>query len=130
MSQGTQYLFLLVSNYVITGTWYLHPRVPNDHVMLSRIGSLSVPSKATTGEKKKKKPIKSTFHLALINFSIPSLLPISVGMDSTHVEINVQSQDEMDLTDDQIQQLLLEAEGRLRGSGAQLAPDSDVASLR
>ncbi|KAJ5658051.1 uncharacterized protein N7484_001700 [Penicillium longicatenatum] len=51
-------------------------------------------------------------------------------MDSTRVEINVQSQDEMDLTDDQIQQLLLEAEGRLRGSGAQLAPDSDVASLR
>ncbi|KAJ5554520.1 hypothetical protein N7513_004479 [Penicillium frequentans] len=51
-------------------------------------------------------------------------------MTPTHVEVNAQPHDEVDLTDDQIQQLLLEAEGRLRGSDVQLTPDSDVTSLR
>lgn len=51
-------------------------------------------------------------------------------MPSTQVEVNVQPHDEVDLTDDQIQQLLLEAEGRLRGSDVQIAQDSDVTSLR
>lgn len=51
-------------------------------------------------------------------------------MAATHVEVNAQPHDEVDLTDDQIQELLLEAEGRLRGSDVQLTPDSDVASLR
>ncbi|KAJ5936465.1 Fcf2 pre-rRNA processing [Penicillium verhagenii] len=50
-------------------------------------------------------------------------------MTSTHVEANVQPQEEVDLTDDQIQQLLLEAESRLRGSDLQLVQDSDIASL-
>lgn len=52
------------------------------------------------------------------------------GMAPTHMEVKVQPQDEVDLTDDQIQQLLLEAEGRLRGSDVQVAQVSDVASLR
>jgi hypothetical protein len=51
-------------------------------------------------------------------------------MDPTHVEVNSQPQEEVDLTDDQIQQLLLEAEGRLRGSDVQLAQDLDITSLR
>ncbi|KAJ5752338.1 Fcf2 pre-rRNA processing [Penicillium odoratum] len=50
-------------------------------------------------------------------------------MDPTHVEVNSQPQEEVDLTDDQIQQLLLEAEGRLRGSDVQLAQDLDITSL-
>ncbi|GLI82035.1 dTDP-fucopyranose mutase [Penicillium ochrochloron] len=37
---------------------------------------------------------------------------------------------EEELTDDQIQQLLLEAENRLRGSDTQIAPVDDAASLR
>ncbi|KAF3403625.1 rRNA-processing protein fcf2 [Penicillium rolfsii] len=37
---------------------------------------------------------------------------------------------EEELTDDQIQQLLLEAENRLRGSDTQVAPVDDAASLR
>ncbi|KAJ5675897.1 hypothetical protein N7462_008794 [Penicillium macrosclerotiorum] len=51
-------------------------------------------------------------------------------VDTTHVESGIQPHDEADLTDDQIQQLLLEAEGRLRGSNGQLVPDLDAASLR
>ncbi|KAJ5921553.1 Fcf2 pre-rRNA processing [Penicillium verhagenii] len=51
-------------------------------------------------------------------------------MTSTHVEVNVQPQEEVDLTDDQVQQLLLEAESRLRGSDLQLVQDSDIASIR
>lgn len=51
-------------------------------------------------------------------------------VDSTHVEVNVQPQEEVDLSDDQIQQLLLEAEGRLRGSDVQVAHEFDSASLR
>jgi hypothetical protein len=43
---------------------------------------------------------------------------------------SVQSQDEADLTDDQIQQLLLEAEGRLRGPVVSTTQDLDAASLR
>ncbi|KAJ5449629.1 uncharacterized protein N7458_006078 [Penicillium daleae] len=43
---------------------------------------------------------------------------------------SVPSQEEVELTDDQIQQLLLEAENRLRGSDTQIAPADDVASLR
>jgi hypothetical protein len=43
---------------------------------------------------------------------------------------SVQSQDEVDLTDDQIQQLLLEAEGRLRGPVVSTTQDLDAASLR
>lgn len=34
------------------------------------------------------------------------------------------SQDDVDLTDEQIQQLLLEAEGRLRGSDVQISQNS------
>ncbi|KAJ5628378.1 hypothetical protein N7490_010606 [Penicillium lividum] len=50
-------------------------------------------------------------------------------MDPIHVEVNSQPQEEVDLTDDQIQQLLLEAEGRLRGSDVQLTQDLDITSL-
>ncbi|KAJ5180354.1 Fcf2 pre-rRNA processing [Penicillium capsulatum] len=50
-------------------------------------------------------------------------------VDSAQVEAVVQPQDEVDLTDDQIQQLLLEAEGRLRGPNA-LATQEDAAALR
>lgn len=39
-------------------------------------------------------------------------------------------QEEVELTDDQIQQLLLEAENRLRGSDNQVALADDVASIR
>lgn len=48
---------------------------------------------------------------------------------STIVEPTVQPQDEVDLNDEQIQQLLLEAEGRLRGSDAP-SKELDIASLR
>ncbi|KAJ5755292.1 hypothetical protein N7533_004835 [Penicillium manginii] len=44
-------------------------------------------------------------------------------------EPSVQPQDEVDLTDEQIQQLLLEAEGRLRGPDTQ-STELDIASLR
>lgn len=47
-----------------------------------------------------------------------------------HTGPSVQSQDEVDLTDDQIQQLLLEAEGRLRGPVVSTTQDLDAASLR
>lgn len=43
---------------------------------------------------------------------------------------SVQSQTEVDLTDDQIQRLLLEAESRLCDPNVQLTKDSDAASLR
>lgn len=43
---------------------------------------------------------------------------------------SVQSQSEVDLTDDQIQRLLVEAESRLRDPDVQLTKDSDAASLR
>lgn len=48
---------------------------------------------------------------------------------STTVEPTVQPQDEVDLTDKQIQDLLLEAEGRLRGPDAQ-PKELDIASIR
>ncbi|KAJ6024510.1 hypothetical protein N7540_005307 [Penicillium herquei] len=41
-------------------------------------------------------------------------------VESTHVKVNVQPQEEVDLSDDQIQKLLLEAESRLRGEDVQL----------
>jgi hypothetical protein len=44
-------------------------------------------------------------------------------------EPSVQPQDEVDLTNEQIQQLLLEAEGRLRGPDTQ-STELDIASLR
>lgn len=47
-----------------------------------------------------------------------------------HTEPSIQPQHEVDLTDDQIQQLLLEAEGRLRGSVISTTQDVDAASLR
>jgi hypothetical protein len=50
--------------------------------------------------------------------------------DSTTMGSSVPLQEEVELTDDQIQQLLLEAENRLRGSDSQLTPVDDVASLR
>lgn len=82
-------------------------------------------------QQKKKKTYKVHFSLSSFKlFNTSSLLPILVGMAATHVEVNAQPHDEVDLTDDQIQELLLEAEGRLRGSDVQLTPDSDVASLR
>ena len=40
------------------------------------------------------------------------------------------SQDDQDLSDDQIQQLLLEAESRLRGSDTQLTQNLDANSLK
>lgn len=49
--------------------------------------------------------------------------------DSTRVEATAKPQEEVDLTDDQIQQLLLEAEGRLRGSNA-LTTQDDADALR
>ena len=51
-------------------------------------------------------------------------------VDFIHTEPSVQPQHEVDLTDDQIQQLLLEAEGRLRGSVVPNTQDVDAASLR
>jgi hypothetical protein len=48
---------------------------------------------------------------------------------SNVAEPSVQPQDEVDLTDEQIQQLLLEAEGRLRGSDTQ-STELDIGSLR
>ncbi|KAJ5966046.1 hypothetical protein N7481_012760 [Penicillium waksmanii] len=48
---------------------------------------------------------------------------------SNVAEPSVQPQDEVDLTDEQIQQLLLEAEGRLRGPDTQ-STELDIASLR
>jgi hypothetical protein len=50
--------------------------------------------------------------------------------DTITMGSSVPSQEEVELTDDQIQQLLLEAENRLRGSDTQIAPADDVASLR
>jgi hypothetical protein len=50
--------------------------------------------------------------------------------DTTTMGSSVPSQEEVELTDDQIQQLLLEAENRLRGSDTQIAPVDDAASLR
>ncbi|KAJ5358547.1 uncharacterized protein N7496_010960 [Penicillium cataractarum] len=50
--------------------------------------------------------------------------------DSITMGSSVPPQDEVELTDDQIQQLLLEAENRLRGSDTQVTPVDDVASLR
>ncbi|KAJ5204053.1 uncharacterized protein N7498_004932 [Penicillium cinerascens] len=47
-----------------------------------------------------------------------------------HTGPSVQPQDEVDLTDDQIQQLLLEAEGRLRGPVVSSTGDPDASSLR
>ncbi|KAJ5166504.1 uncharacterized protein N7482_005285 [Penicillium canariense] len=49
---------------------------------------------------------------------------------TTDIEANVPPQEDVDLTDDQIQQLLLEAEARLRGSDTQIAQANDAASLR
>lgn len=49
---------------------------------------------------------------------------------STLVEPTVQPQDEVDLTDEQIQQLLLEAEGRLRGPDVQSTQELDITSMR
>ncbi|KAJ5246933.1 hypothetical protein N7468_001916 [Penicillium chermesinum] len=40
------------------------------------------------------------------------------------------SQDDLDLTENQIQQLLLEAEGRLRGSDVSISQGSEISSLR
>ncbi|KAJ5127528.1 Fcf2 pre-rRNA processing [Penicillium atrosanguineum] len=51
-------------------------------------------------------------------------------VDLVHTGPSVQPQDEVDLTDDQIQQLLLEAEGRLRGPVVSNSQDLDAASLR
>ena len=51
-------------------------------------------------------------------------------VESTYSEVKVQPQDEVDLTEDQIQQLLLEAEDRLRGSNVQLTHNPDTTSLR
>ncbi|KAJ5397278.1 hypothetical protein N7509_005391 [Penicillium cosmopolitanum] len=48
---------------------------------------------------------------------------------SNVAEPSVQPQDEVDLTDEQIQQLLLEAEGRLRGPDTQ-STELDIGSLR
>lgn len=42
----------------------------------------------------------------------------------------VQPQDEVNLTDEQIQQLLLEAEGRLRGSLVQATKGTEDAALK
>ena len=50
--------------------------------------------------------------------------------DTTTMRSSVSPQEEDELTDDQIQQLLLEAENRLRGSDTQIALADDVASLR
>ncbi|KAJ5099140.1 hypothetical protein N7532_006141 [Penicillium argentinense] len=51
-------------------------------------------------------------------------------VDSTCVDAAAQPRDEVDLTDEQIQQLLLEAEGRLRGPDVQTTKELDVAYLR
>jgi hypothetical protein len=51
-------------------------------------------------------------------------------VDLTHAGPSVQPQEEVDLTDDEIQQLLLEAEGRLRGPVVSTTQDFDAASLR
>lgn len=40
------------------------------------------------------------------------------------------AQDDLDLNEDQIQQLLLEAEGRLRGANVPAPQESEFASLR
>lgn len=50
--------------------------------------------------------------------------------EPTTTKVEAQPQEEIDLSDDQIQQLLLEAEGRLRGSDVQLAQGSDPTSFR
>ncbi|OQD78693.1 hypothetical protein PENDEC_c001G04669 [Penicillium decumbens] len=47
-----------------------------------------------------------------------------------HIGPSVQPQDEVDLTDDQIQQLLLEAEERLRGPAVSTTQDPEAAPLR
>jgi len=47
-----------------------------------------------------------------------------------HTGPSVQPQDEVDLTDDQIQQLLLEAEERLRGPAVSTTQDPEAAPLR
>jgi hypothetical protein len=51
-------------------------------------------------------------------------------VDLTHAGPSVQPQEEVDLTDEEIQQLLLEAEGRLRGPVVSTTQDFDAASLR
>lgn len=51
-------------------------------------------------------------------------------VDLTHAGPSVQPQEEVDLTDEEIQQLLLEAEGRLRGPVVSTTHDFDAASLR
>lgn len=48
----------------------------------------------------------------------------------TITKVEAQPQEEIDLSDDQIQQLLLEAEGRLRGSDVQPTQGSDPTSFR
>lgn len=50
--------------------------------------------------------------------------------DTATMGSSVPPQEEVELTDDQIQQLLLEAENRLRGSDIQITPADDVASIR
>ena len=49
---------------------------------------------------------------------------------SVHVDAGRQPQGEADLTDDQIQQLLQEAEGRLRGDDAHLIKSTNADTLR
>lgn len=61
--------------------------------------------------------------------NFPNLFTLAVMVDSAHVEAVAQPQGEVDLTDDQIQQLLLEAEGRLRGPTT-LTSQDDTAALR
>lgn len=51
-------------------------------------------------------------------------------MVTSTVVTSVQPLDEVDLTDEQIQQLLLEAEGRLRGPLVQTAQGTEGAALR
>lgn len=50
-------------------------------------------------------------------------------MSDTTVMASTPSQEEVDLSDDQIQQLLLEAESRLRGTTTQITP-VDISSIK
>lgn len=97
----------------------MHSEVPGTsrYFRAALFRAIVSPSRAATTEKKKYKIFLSCplFGIFAYHFTL--------GMaDSAPV-------DAVDLTDDQIQQLLLEAEGRLRGPNA-LATQDDDAALR
>lgn len=109
------------------GVSIVHLEVPDTfrcfRLLLSR--AIVLPCREATTEKKSIK----YFSLVQLPGNFPNLFTLVVMVNSAHVEAVAQPQDEVDLTDDQIQQLLLEAEGRLRGPTT-LTSQDDTAALR